>query len=262
MYSICTISARTAARGPATKPGMLTSEPFPPRPSCSRVGGPDGDGRTSTRVCEIGLHLASRVVRRGGCRRDVVHANPPGKIAKSDAGRQSQCTQRPPPHEESNTQASLRMKVVAACVAAAAALDCASAFVAPVVSSGFASSSLSRSSRARAPGLRMTSAVDTEAKVRVEKQRQLRRWEGARGLREQRKRCGVWWKAGMFARERERERQPLCNDVCVSQGEVAVAVAAPAAGRQAGSSKLPLLFNIRSFPVSVTPRTAFPSSFA
>lgn len=57
------------------------------------------------------------------------------------------------------------MKVVAACVAAAAALDCASAFVAPVVSSGFASSSLSRSSRARAPGLRMTSAVSAEAKV-------------------------------------------------------------------------------------------------
>lgn len=67
-----------------------------------------------------------------------------------------------PPHE---TRTSSRMKVVAACVAAAVAVDCASAFVAPVVSSSFASSSLSRSSRARAPGLRM-STVSAESKVR------------------------------------------------------------------------------------------------
>lgn len=79
------------------------------------------------------------------------------------------------------TQSSFIMKVVAACVAAAAALDCASAFVAPVVSSGFASSSLSRSSRARAPGLRMTSAVDTDAKVRC------RETEGERRVQ------GWWW---------------------------------------------------------------------
>lgn len=69
------------------------------------------------------------------------------------------------------------MKVVAACVAAAAALDCASAFVAPLVSSGVASSSLSRSSRARAPGLRMTSTVSTEAKVR-QRERGRHDWKG------------------------------------------------------------------------------------
>lgn len=65
-----------------------------------------------------------------------------------------------------NNQDSLRMKVAAACIAAAAAIDSASAFVVPVASSGFTSSSLGRSSvvRARAPGLRM-SAVSTESKV-------------------------------------------------------------------------------------------------
>ncbi|CAM9629938.1 unnamed protein product [Ectocarpus sp. 6 AP-2014] len=59
------------------------------------------------------------------------------------------------------------MKAFAACVTAVAALDCASAFVAPVVTSSFASSSLSRTSaRSRAPGaLRMSSAVSTDAKV-------------------------------------------------------------------------------------------------
>lgn len=64
-------------------------------------------------------------------------------------------------------QPSFKMKAFAVCVTAVAALDCASAFVAPVVTSSFASSSLSRTSaRSRAPGvLRMSAAVSTEAKV-------------------------------------------------------------------------------------------------
>lgn len=71
----------------------------------------------------------------------------------------------------------LRMKVVGACIATAAALDCASAFVAPVASSSFAASSaLSRSSSpaaraGRVPGLCM-SAVSTDAKVSPESKKE------------------------------------------------------------------------------------------
>lgn len=70
-----------------------------------------------------------------------------------------------------NVQPAITMKVVAACVAAVAALDCASAFMAPMASSTFATRSAlqgrsSGASRARAPGLRM-SAVSTDAQVRL-----------------------------------------------------------------------------------------------
>eukprot|EP00904_Undaria_pinnatifida_P010831 jgi/Undpi1/6879/HiC_scaffold_21.g09355.m1 len=67
------------------------------------------------------------------------------------------------------------MKVFAACLAAVAALDYASAFVAPIAASTYATtarSSLGRSTgapRARAPGLRM-SAVSADAKVETLRQ--------------------------------------------------------------------------------------------